>query len=396
MKNGGSKSDWNSFFTHDEREMLIRYCIHFTHDKSLAEDLTQQALLESWLKFNQLYTQEVRSSWLIGIARNVCLRWLRCHSQERAHIARMSELPIEVETSCQNNTDLEEEWERQELTQLVEKALALLSPQNRAVLVPYYLEAVPQAKVADRLGITVGAVEARLQRGKRALRHLLTHDLREEAASFGLITSGIADWQDTHIWCPRCGERQLLIRHPEPPGILSFRCPGCSDDPQEFGWGYALSNTAFVQRLSGVTQPKAILRRFISWAYEYYSTAASNNGIVACAQCEQKIRLHLTLPSHLSHYRHHPTERYGWSGQCPSCGWQDYCSPSGFLQSLPAVQHFWLLHPRMRLIFREPISEAAGQPAWIASFESVSSADCLDVVLAQQTLIPIDIHSRSL
>ena len=62
--------------------MLIRYCTRFTHDWSLAEDLAQQALLESWLKSDQLYCQEVRSSWLIGIARNVCLRWVRRQRQE--------------------------------------------------------------------------------------------------------------------------------------------------------------------------------------------------------------------------------------------------------------------------------------------------------------------------
>ena len=48
--------------TQNEREMLLRYCHRFTHDWSLAEDLTQQALLECWLKSGQLYCQEVRTA----------------------------------------------------------------------------------------------------------------------------------------------------------------------------------------------------------------------------------------------------------------------------------------------------------------------------------------------
>jgi len=373
--------------------MLIRYCNRFTQDWSLAEDLAQQALLESWLKSDQLYCQEVRSSWLIGIARMVCLRWVRRQKQEKARIVRVSDLSFEVETTLEEDFNLEEECERHDLARLVETAVALLPPQTRTVLVHYYLEALSQAEVATHLGITVGAVEARLTRGKRALRHLLTHELREEAASYGLVTSLMADWQHTHIWCPMCGQRHLLMRLPDPPGTIAFRCPGCDDDPQRIGWGYPLSNARFVQHLAGLTQPKSILRRITSWAYDYYYTAASHAGVVACAQCGQNRRLHLLLPAHLSEIARDHTDRYGFDGQCPSCGWQDFCSPVGLLQSLPAVQRFWQAHPRMRMVFHEQIGEVAGQRALVARFESVTGAAHLDVVFAQDTLKLIDVHS---
>jgi RNA polymerase sigma factor (sigma-70 family) len=376
--------------------MLIRYCTRFTHDWSLAEDLTQQALLESWLKSDHLYSQEVRSSWLIGIARHVCLRWVRSQRQEKARIARISDLSSEVETSFEEDVDPEEDFERHELAQLVEKAVALLPPQTRIVLVQYYLEAIPQAEVAAHLGITVGAVEARLSRGKRALRHLLAHELREEATGYGLVTSVMADWQHTHIWCPMCGQRHLLVRLPNPPGTISFRCPGCDDDPEGIGWAYPLSNARFVQHLAGLTQPKSILRRFTSWAYDYYSTAASHDGLVACAQCGQRRRLHLLLPAHLSEIEGDHMSRYGFGGHCPSCGWQDFCSPAGLLHGLPAVQRFWQAHPRMRMVFHEPIGEVAGQRALVASFESLTGAAHLDVVLAQETLKLIDVHTSAL
>jgi RNA polymerase sigma factor (sigma-70 family) len=381
-------------FTSDEREMLIRYCTRFTHDWSLAEDLAQQALLEAWLKSDHLYSQEIRTSWLIGMARKVCLRWLRRQRQEYARIAWVNDELSEISTSLEDDFDLEQDFERHELAQLLRKAVALLPPQTRTVLVQYYLEAVPQSEVASHLGVTIGAVEARLNRGKHALRHLLTHELREEAASYGLVTTMLADWQHTRIWCPICGQQHLLVKLPEPPGTIAFRCPSCSDNPEEIGWGYPLSNARFVQYLTGLTQPKSILRRLISWSYGYYFTAASHHGVVACAQCGQHRRLHLTLPAHLSEITRDHASRYGLSGHCPSCGWQDFCSPAGLLQSLPAAQRFWQAHPRMRLIFHEPIREVAGQRAWVASFESITDAAHLDVVLAQETLNLIDVHTN--
>ena len=110
---------------HDEREMLIRYCTRFTHDWSLAEDLAQQALLESWLKSDHLYSQEVRSSWLIGIARNVCLRWTKGQRQEEARIVRVSDELSEVSTSFVDDFDLERDFERHELAQLLKMSLCL-------------------------------------------------------------------------------------------------------------------------------------------------------------------------------------------------------------------------------------------------------------------------------
>lgn len=375
--------------------MLIRYCTRFTHDWSLAEDLAQQALLEAWLKSDHLYSQEVRSSWLIGIARNVCLRWLSSQKQEKARTARVSDESSEIFASLEDDFDLEQVFERQELCQFLKKAIALLPSQTRVVLVQYYFEAIPQAAVAAHLGVTVGAVEARLNRGKQALRHLLTHQLREEAASYGLVTSVLDNWQQTHIWCPMCGQQHLLIKQSEPPGTISFRCPACSDNPEEIGWGYPLSNARFVRHLAGLTQPKSILRRLTSWAYDYYFTAASHRGAVACAQCGQYRRLHLILPADFSELARDHTSRYGLRGHCPSCGWQDFCSPAGLLHSLPAAQRFWQGHPRMHLIFHEPIKEVAGQRALVASFESMTDAAHLDIVLAQETLNLIDIYTNA-
>ena len=99
------------------------------------------------------------------------------------------------------------------------------------------------------------------------------------------------------------------------------------------------------------------------------------------------------LPADLSDIARDQASKYGLSGHCPSCGWQDFCSPTGLLYTLPAVQRFWQKHPRMHLIFHEPISEVAGQSALAARFESMTDAARLDVVLAGDTLNLIDIHT---
>lgn len=380
-------------FTADERAMLVRYCTGFTRDSSLAEDLTQQALLEAWWRAERLFSPEVRTSWLLGVARNVCLRWARRERVEQARLESISQLS-DGESELEDEVDLEEDFERQELAQFVEKAVALLPEQTRKVLVQYYIEAMPQAEVAAHLGVTVGAVEARLNRGKRMLRHLLTYELREEAESLGFIRVGKTFWQDTRIWCPICGQRQVQIQLPKPPGTIAFRCPGCDSDPQAVGAAYPLSNPRFVAQLANLTQPRAIQRRFMSWSHSYFYTAATQHGMVECAQCGRERRLHIVLPAQRSQLFRRPKGRYGLCGECTFCGWQDFCSPVGIMQGLPIVQRFWRDHPRMHLVWRESLEEVAGRAALVATFESVTGSAQLDILLAQETLTLIDVHAN--
>jgi RNA polymerase sigma-70 factor (ECF subfamily) len=68
---------------------------------------------------------------------------------------------------------------RQELRQRVQDALGQLSERDREVLVLRHLEQRPTAEVADRLGVSEGAVRVRVVRALARLRELLA-DLFEE------------------------------------------------------------------------------------------------------------------------------------------------------------------------------------------------------------------------
>ena len=59
------------------------------------------------------------------------------------------------------------------------------------------------------LGDNHGSLKKRVERGKLALKRVLTTDLRAEALSFGLIASGAESWQETRNWCPGCGRHRL-------------------------------------------------------------------------------------------------------------------------------------------------------------------------------------------
>ena len=156
-----------------ERARLVRLCAQLSGWPDAAEDLAQETLIEAWRIRDRLYDPSGYSQWLSAIARNVCRRWVRSHGRDLVHRAPQpagfDPLRSILEQQPSDDFDLEVELERGELAVLLDRAMSLLPEATRAVLVQRYIEDKPVAQVAERMGLSEGAVEMRLQRGKLAL-----------------------------------------------------------------------------------------------------------------------------------------------------------------------------------------------------------------------------------
>ncbi len=214
-----------------ERRRLVRLCARLTGDVDVAEDLAQEALLEAWRHESKLRDPRKRAQWLAGIARNVCLRWRQQRGRDRALLTRFRATrgaPALVDEEPAADTfEPEVELEREELAYLLDRALSLLPPATRDVLVAHYLEETAHAEIAERLRLSPGAVKVRLHRGRRALQRVLTTALRHEAAAYGFSAAERGGWQETRMSCPECGERRLVGDFDRAIGRLLLRCRGC-------------------------------------------------------------------------------------------------------------------------------------------------------------------------
>jgi RNA polymerase sigma-70 factor (ECF subfamily) len=163
---------------HAERARLVRLCARLTGDPDAAEDLAQDALVEAWRHEHALRDPAKRGPWLAGIARNVCLRWARQRTRATTPLVqRLADRRGPVWTPDDEWSidpfDAEIELERHELADLLDRALGLLPPETRAVLVARYIEESPHAEIAARLGVTEAAAKMRCVRGLEAVREQL-------------------------------------------------------------------------------------------------------------------------------------------------------------------------------------------------------------------------------
>ncbi|MGH2516459.1 MAG: RNA polymerase sigma factor, partial [Ktedonobacterales bacterium] len=333
-----------------ERLRLVALCARLTGSGEAAEDLAQETLYEAWRHLDRLHAPEGLAPWLSAIARNVCLRW---RSQQASVAPRLpasegvADAPGGLDELPDRGADIELELERAELAALLDRALALLPPSTRAVLVARYVEDSPHADIAARLGMSEGAVRMRLRRGKIELRRVLEVDMGEQARAYvpdAAVGQGESrSWEETRIWCPNCGQRHVLGRMRAETGEFELRCGTCN--PESEGAGLVQTSQ---QRdvLGGVTAYKPAFSRIMAWGHAYNRRALATS-TATCIRCGGSMRLRLrmpeTLPERLRNQR-------GMSLRCETCGDVSYIAHSGLVLWTPEVRRFWKRYPRMRAL----------------------------------------------
>ncbi len=370
-----------------ERARLVNLCAYWTGNREAAEDLAQETLIEAWRHRQKLLDPTGYSKWLSAIARNMCLRWLRQQGRQSARLVepRAEDDSLDLEALPGASVDLEVELERDELADLLDRALALLPPETREALIHKYILESPQAEIAARLGVSEGAVEARLQRGKLTLHRILTTELYEQAAAYGLVESARDRWQETRIWCPECGRHRLYGILPQTTGEFELHCPQCTWD-----LGLFFVQSTSIPFFKGVKGYKPTLRRFMSWMGDYLRPALST-GRVVCWNCGHSTPLHLQLPPWA------PRSIQGRRGvyvKCEACHYASYGELDGLAINLPQAQNFWRAHPRIRTLPQREI-EFEGRPAILVCFESVAGSAQLEVIVAQASYEVLSVHTNA-
>lgn len=161
------------------RPMLLALCRRMLKDTGLAEDATQEAVLQAMLGLDHLRRPDRFGAWLAGIGLNVCRRWLRDRSRDCWSWEAMRGGWQALERDDWQ-TGPEELAQAGDLVARVRHAVADLPHGQRAAVMLFYLSGLTYAETAALLGIEVGAVKARLHKARRALRRRLWTAWKEE------------------------------------------------------------------------------------------------------------------------------------------------------------------------------------------------------------------------
>ena len=113
--------------------------------------------------------------WLGRIVRNAAINlWNKNHTQKR--YAGMTALLHELEECIPAPQTAEQSLEEKELTQLIERWLRSLSPEDRILFVRRYWYGVPLQELAAQQGILPGKLAGRMHRLRSALKTVLERE----------------------------------------------------------------------------------------------------------------------------------------------------------------------------------------------------------------------------
>jgi len=183
---GGDQHCFNELVRRWERPIYALAYRQIGRDED-ARDVCQETFLRAYRALNGFRGQAKFSSWLYRIALNLCRDWLR--RERRAPVVQPPEDVdlTDLAASREPSETIEDRVARQDLSRLVERAMARLPEEQRTAIILKEYHGLTFQEIADLVGCPLSTVKTRLYQGLAILRRELA---REDASVGGSVTRG--------------------------------------------------------------------------------------------------------------------------------------------------------------------------------------------------------------
>lgn len=139
-------------------------------DEYAAQDAVQETFIEAWRSLPGLRDPDRFDAWLRRLLMRASFRAVRRH--KRVHAVEIRLTPGDEPAIVGSERDLDRHDQ-------LERGLARISAEQRAVVVLVYYLDLPLADAAQAMGIPLGTTKSRLNRATQALRAAIEADDRE-------------------------------------------------------------------------------------------------------------------------------------------------------------------------------------------------------------------------
>jgi RNA polymerase sigma-70 factor (ECF subfamily) len=165
---GGDRDAFNDLVVHYQG-LAYNVAYRVLGDPDAAADATQDAFLSAYRAIARFRGGSFRS-WLLRIVTNACYDQLRV-KKRRPTVSLDADPELDWAEWTEDDGEQPDEYaERSSLSQAIQRGLGTLPDNQRAVLVLSDIQGMAYKEIARTLGISLGTVKSRLNRGRAKLR----------------------------------------------------------------------------------------------------------------------------------------------------------------------------------------------------------------------------------
>jgi RNA polymerase sigma-70 factor (ECF subfamily) len=166
-------------------ELVVRYrtrvfgmIYNMVHSEQDAWDLAQDSFVKAWKSVKRFRGQSSFYTWIYRIVMNVTIDWLRkkqikAGGAEFDDSIQLKEVDPASKTLPKPDALPSQTMQQKEIRSEIDKAIAQLSPEHRAVILMKEIDGMQYHEIAETLGCSIGTVMSRLFYARKKLQNLL-------------------------------------------------------------------------------------------------------------------------------------------------------------------------------------------------------------------------------
>ncbi len=157
------------------KDMVYSICIKITSDAELAEEVAQDTFVKAYQGLAKFKGKSKFSTWLYQIAYFTAINAIRKKGLVRNDLKDANN--IEADENSLDNL------ESKEKTEMINKALEQLKPEDRGLITLYYLEELTIDEVSKIARLSISNVKVKIHRARKKLYGILNQLPQEELNS---------------------------------------------------------------------------------------------------------------------------------------------------------------------------------------------------------------------
>lgn len=164
----------------DYKDLIYNQAYYFTNNKQDAEDITQDVFIKLWHNLPEIKKRFIKS-WIIKVARNTCIDFIRKKKENISIIQDNDEedIPFE-EILIDIRPNPEQKAISNEINENVTRLISLLPDKMRSIIIMKDIQDLKYDFIAQTMDLPLNSVKVYLHRGRKLLLKYFLSRFKDE------------------------------------------------------------------------------------------------------------------------------------------------------------------------------------------------------------------------